>query len=481
MILSNTNGSISDSNSNLDMNRIEENLLEEITVGYRPNIPLEALWQGGELPNITLRRDIEFMSMHPIVMTAMDYYRSGIAGAEFWGGPDQENPDNEKGKPISLDTKVSQFVLAHCERFWQRGVPHIQNRGYQYGWAPGEYIYKEIQGMMVWSHMKCFHPLDGFILTLDYQPIGIRVKGLKNHIPINMHFASESIPAKGSWYAHRPLDNSFYGRTQLVGGWRPWRRLGWRDALEQIIDAATYRAGYKGPVVKHPPGESAPTSQQGIPSTKIDGNNLPRRSNRDVARQMIEWLKAGAGITLSSEQYTQAQGGGPKWDVEFPDHVMDVRPLIEAARYLEDQIMLGIGVPPELVKPGGTGSGYSGRSIPREAFLDGQQKVADAILQMFVEQVIKPLVLWNFGDIPFNVQCKSLLKTQAQDKGADKEAGQEGEQGGQLTNKKQPPNQNAPANTSNPATKPSASSPAMSIESRERTLDIIQRVLNKTR
>ena len=420
-------------NGAVDMNAIADALQEDATVGYRPVMPLESLWLGGsDMPQVTLRRDLEFMQMHPVVLTALEYYKSGIAGAEFWGGPDQANPDNEQGKPISPDPKVSQFVLAHVERFWQRGVPLLQE-GYAYGWAPGEHIYKEVQGMLVWSHMKGFHPNDSYILTLNFQPVGVRVKNIRtapgDMAPkpgqVDLWFASENIPAKACWYAHRPRFNQFYGRSQLIGAWRPWRRLGWRDAVEQVIDAAIYRAGYAGPIVRFPPGSAAPTSQQGVPATRLDGGGLSRRENRDVARQFVEWAKAGAGFALSSESYPQAQGGGKKWDVERQEHVMDVGPLIKAAEYLEDQIMLGIGVPPELVKAGGTGSGYSGRSIPREAFLDGQQKVADAILQMFVEQVLKPLVLWNFGDVPFAVQCKSLLKSQAEDK-----QGEEGQQGG---------------------------------------------------
>ena len=95
-------------------------LQEDVTVGYIPRMPLESMWMAGagDMPQITLRRDIEFMQMHPIVYTALEYYKSGISGAEFWGGPDYLNPDNEKGKPISLDSRVSQFVLAHVERFW---------------------------------------------------------------------------------------------------------------------------------------------------------------------------------------------------------------------------------------------------------------------------------------------------------------------------------------------------------------------------
>lgn len=453
---------------------IAEALQEEATVGYRPVIPLEAMWmRGADMPQITLRRDLEFMQMHPIVSSALDYYKSGIAGAEFWGGPDHNNPDNIKGKPISPDPRVAEFVLAHVERFWQRGVPFLQDGGYPYGWAGGEHIYKEVHGMMVWSHLKDFHPHDTFVLTVKYQPVGIRVKNIREKQPIDLWFASENIPAKAAWYPHRPRFNQFYGQSQLIGAWRPWRRLGWRDAVEQVIDAAIYRAGYKGPVVRHPP-EDMQTAREGIPGTREDARGAPRRSARDVARQLVEWAKAGAGFTLSSAQYPAAQGGGNKWDIEWPDHVMDVRPLIEAARYLEDQIMLGIGVPPELVKAGGTGSGYSGRSIPREAFLDGQQKVADAMLQIFVEQVVKPLVLWNFGDIPFEVSCKPLLSTQTENKQGQPtpplpQPGKDGQQ--------DPNDPSKPPAPDKPPSMPMSLDPAQ----RDRVLSVVRRVLHTSK
>lgn len=392
--------------------RIADILEDEVSVGYRPVMPLESLWLSGtDMPQITLRRDLEFMQMHPTVHISLEYYKSGISSTEFWGGPDHSNPMNDQGKPISPNPKVAEFVLSHAERFWQRGMPLLQDGGYPYGWASGEHIYAEIDGLMTWSHLKDFHPNDSFILTLAHQPIGTRIKNIRGKEPVSLWFAEGAIPAKACWYPHKPRFNQFYGRSQLLGAWRPWRRLGWRDAVEQVIDAAIYRAGYKGPVVRHP-REDMQTAQQGVPATVKDLANNSRRSARDVARQLVEWAKAGAGFTLSSENYPQAMGGGPKWSIEWPEHVMDVRPLIEAAKYLEDQIMIGVGVPPELIKAAGVGSGYSGRMIPRQAFLDGQQKIADVMLQIFVEQVIRPLVLWNFGEVPFSISCKSLIKTQ---------------------------------------------------------------------
>jgi hypothetical protein len=395
----------------VEMNGVAEALQEEATVGYRPHMPLEALWLSGtDMPQITLRRDLEFMRTHPVVCTALDYYSSGIAGAEFQGGPD--------GRPVSKDPRVAEFVMDHVARYWRYGVPVLQEGGYVHGWGSGEHVYEEINGTMSWAYLKGFHPNDTFVLTSEHVPIGVRVRNMIEGPPVDMWMACGSVPAKACWYAHRPRFNQFYGRSQLIGAWRPWRRLGWRDAVEQVIDAAIYRAGYKGPIVRHPP-EDMQTAQQGIPATLKDGQGNPRRNARDVARQLVEWAKAGAGFTLSSAKYPQAQGGGDKWNIEWPEHVMDVTPLINAAKYLEDQIFYGVGVPPELVRAGGTGSGYSGRSIPREAFLTGQQKVADAMLHMFVEQVVRPLVLWNYGSIPFRIECKSLLTSQAEARESD--------------------------------------------------------------
>lgn len=406
----------------MDENEIDPEILEsELTLGYKPTMPLEAMWLSGtDMPQITLRRDIEFMQMHPIVIVALEYYKSGITSAEFWGGPNLLDKSDLLGEPVSLDDRVTSFVLSTVEKLWRECVPQLQNGGYPYGWAAGEHVYQEKDGFLTWSYAKDFHPNDAFVLTADYEPVGVRIKNMRNRPPVDLWFACGAVPAKACWYAHRARFGHVYGRSQLLGAWRPWRRLGWRDGVEQVIDAAIYRGGYCGPIVKHPM-EDAQTARSGIPATQLDGANHARRSARDVARQMVEWAKAGAGFTMPSAMYPQTMGGGPKWEIVWPTQVMDVTPLVEAARYVEDQIFYGVGVPPELIRASGTGSGYSGRNIPREAFLYSQQHVADGMLKMFVREVVKPLVLLNFGDVPFQVMCKSLLQTQVKDKTAQKD------------------------------------------------------------
>jgi len=471
-------------NGDVNINNVADILEEEVTVGYRPVMPLESLWlSGADMPQITLRRDLEFMQMHPVVMTALEYYKSGIYGAEFWGGPDHINKDNLEGKPISTNSQVADFVLSHVEKFWQNGMPLLQE-GYAYGWSAGEHIYKEAAGYMTWSRLKDFHPNDSFILSLGYNPIGVRVKNIRDKQPVDLWYASGAIPAKACWYPHRPRFNSHYGRSQLMGAWRPWRRLGWRDAVEQVIDAAVYRAGYRGPIVRHPM-EDMQTAKTGIPATQPDSAGNPRRNARDVARQLVEWAKAGAGFTLSSAKYSPAMGGGDKWSIEWPEHVMDVRPLIEAAKYLEEQIMLGVGVPPELVRAAGTGTGYSGRSIPREAFLERQQVVAEAMLKLFIDQVVRPLVLWNFGDIPFNICCRSLLTSQAEAKQGGMQPGgpinfnrsDAAKRAWRLRKINQPPQEQQPTQT--PRVNQTSPMPAMSLEANEKVLQIVRNVLSR--
>jgi hypothetical protein len=118
-------------------------------------------------------------------------------------------------------------------------MPLLQEGGYPYGWAAGEHIYKEVNGLMVWSHLKDFHPNDAFILTLDYHPVGVRIKNIREKQPVDLWFASGAVPAKAAWYPHRPRFNQFYGRSQLIGAWLPWRMLGWRDGIDQVVNAAT--------------------------------------------------------------------------------------------------------------------------------------------------------------------------------------------------------------------------------------------------
>jgi hypothetical protein len=379
----------------------EHTVLEELltqgplTSGYRATLPLWALYSSSEMPQIYLYRDIELMLIHPIVRNVLEYYKGGISMVEFEGSA--ETPE------------VEEFVLEQGARYWDRGIVKLQG-GYEYGWMGCECLYTDDEGPLRWDDFVQFSPRDVFLLTQDYEPVGVRVKQVRSKGQVDLWLGNETIPGKAIWYAHNPRYNSFYGQSQLMGAWRPWRRLAWKDAAETVVDTGVYRFAYAGPVVRYPE-EDLQVAASNIPATSLDSQGRPRRYARDLARQIAEWLKAGAGVGMPSTKYAVEMGGGDKWAMELPKSTLDVQGLIAYVQYLSDQISYGIGVPPELLDSGETGSGYSGRAIPMEAFLAGQQRIADNLLNLFIRNVLKPLVRWNFGPVKWDLKLRPLLET----------------------------------------------------------------------
>lgn len=430
-----------------DRDELERKLLSDpLTEGYRPTLPLWQIYSANAIPQFFLLRDIELMMTHPIVRTALDYFKGGIAGAEFWGGPKPGHSAQDEGKPVSEDPAVAEFVLDQCRRFWDRGVPKVQG-GYEYGWIGLELTYAEENGRLTWTDFVQFSPRDVFLLTVNNRPVGIRVKNIvAPDVPkedagqgsVDLWTSSPDIPAKGIWYAHNPRYSAFYGQSQLLGAWRPWRRLGWQDGAEMVADGGIYRFAYCGPIVKYPDEDyQAPP---GTPNTTMDSQGRARRFARDMARMMAEQGKAGAGVGVPSTQYPPEQGGGDKWGFEYPKSGLNVEHIVLYIKYLIDQVRFGVGVPPELFEASEGGSGYSGRSIPLEGFMLQQQRLADALLLLFVKEVLGPLVRWNFGPVPFNVEVKSLLETKRRAQMGKQPAGQQPGQTGTngLMNPSQP-------------------------------------------
>ncbi len=455
-----TNGQVPTQPPDADRAHWEEILSQPLTEGYKPTVPFWALYSTDAIPQFYLLRDIEIMMTHPVVRNALDYFKGGISGAEFWGG---EAPDgNPMGKPITDDPIVEAFVKDQCQRYWDRGVPKIQG-GYEYGWIGCEALYVNDGDGLRWDDFYQFSPRDTYLLTQDNRPIGVRVKNIhtspadaevksiagefRGKGTRDLWLASDDIPAKGVWYAHCPRYHRWYGQSQLLGAWRPWRRLAWKDGAETVTDGGIYRFAYAGPVVGYP--EEDLQAPLGSVATTPDSQGRPRRYARDFARQVAEWFKAGAGVGLPTTKYPADLGGGDKWTFEIPKSTLNISGLIEYVKYLIDQIRFGVGVPPELFEASETGSGYSGRAIPIEGFMLLQQRLADALLELFVRQILRPLVKWRFGEhVRFEVKVKNLIQSKM------KMSGKTEGQGGMPGMTQQGPGANLPPGGGGPAPLP---------------------------
>lgn len=386
---------IEEKNGTVQEDNIDEKLMSPFTDGYRPSTPPAQFYNADGTPQFYILRDLQVMLTHPHVGMTLEYFKSGIAGAEFEGTCNNE----EAGK----------FAIDQVRRFWDRGMPKLQN-AYDWGWCGGENMYEESNGRLEWEDLADFHPRDTFLLTQSHTPVGIRVKNIPSG-PVDLWFADRDIPAKGLWYAHNAKFGTKHGQSQCHLAWRPWRRLASMDAAETVTDTAIYRFGFSGPVMRYP-SESykQPTTGAG------GGPPLPLGTQyqyaRDAARQFCEWAKAGASVALPSDKYPAEKGGDFKWILDWPDHTINVDGLLNYVQYLKKEISYGIGVPPELIEASETGSGYSGRAIPMEAFYMCQQKIADCLARLFVQQVLKPLIWRNYGEgVVFDIKVKNLLQT----------------------------------------------------------------------
>lgn len=398
--------------------RIEDALLsdgEPLTLGYKPTLPFN-LFSSPYSASVTwmVLWDIEAMLTHPVVTLALQNFRGAIANAEF-----EVKANNQQ---------VADFALEQVESLWgsTNGLAIVQ-LGYEYGWQAAEVMYRQERHKLHFDKLISFHARDSSPLTRNRRYVGIRVRngthttgGLAGD---GIHADSKSgigaklelwgprktpacdaekcdIPAKGFWYAHNPKHHRWWGRTQLHGAWHPWRRLAGPSGAENTTDMGVYRFAFKGPVVRYP------------------GRDMPRpasgggyESARDRAREFAESAKAGVSVALPSDR---DKDGNYLWDAEWPDHTLNVDSLVNYLEYLKKEIAAGIGVPPELIEASDVGSGYSGRAIPMESFLMSQQRIADAIVATFVEQVLDPLLLWNFGRTAWaKVRVKSLLATKS--------------------------------------------------------------------
>jgi hypothetical protein len=362
-------------------------LTDEVTGGYRPSSMTPAGHDGAAAtpPLARMLQDVPAMESHPRVTSALEYYQSGIANAEF----EIEDASSDE---------VGAFALAEVKRFWTRCLTDAQ-LAYRWGRLGAEAVYSDADGPLSIDRLQPFAGPDARVLLHRGELWGVRVRGARRNFDLGG--AAPDMPAKGFWLAHNRRYNRWYGFPQLYPAWRPWRRLAGRDMAEEIIDGGVFRFAFAPPIGRYPLSETTPNSAWGRGARPL--------TNRDHMRNLLEEIRHGMTVGLAS---TRDQYGHYEWDIEFPTSALDVSGLLKYADGLEKAISLGIGVPPELLEASEVGSGYSGRAIPLEAFMVRMQILANAMFEAWWTQIGRPLLWWNFGpEASARLKVADLLKS----------------------------------------------------------------------
>ena len=350
--------------------QVEDTLTENVTSGYKPRLPVYR-FREGEFSLWDFYWDIESMLKHDMILTPLANVQAPIQHmeVEFAGS----------------STRVVKSCLDEWQKFLECHVPTIQQDADPYGWMGAEIIYGYEQGRMTVDDIQDYHPRDVQPLVKDGKVHGVQVKNVPGGAK-NLAGSRRGLPAKGFWYPRKPKYGMRYGQAAIETAWKPWRRATARDGMEEVMDLACYRYAVGYMIGYAPAEDTTALNQPAAGGAKI--------SAIQRMLEMIENLKAGAGIVLPSTVFPTGQS---KYSLDFKTPEMRLEELLTMYEALYKQCSKAIGFPPELLEASETGSGYSGRLIPLQAFLYRLQGICVGLFRAYWKQIGKPLMYWNFG------------------------------------------------------------------------------------
>lgn len=340
-------------------------------------------------------RDVESMRRDAQVSLCIGYRKAPVHTAEF---------DYAANSPA-----VKKFIEETTKRFWRKSLP-VALESVDYGYCGSEALYKLDSSGPSFDKLKPLLPWDVRPYTKAGQLDSVRVMSAgsrgqqgkqRSQGLVELKAATPKVPAKGVWFVHNQssgMYNQWFGLSEYAPAWNPWRWKTMPDGAQDIIGKWYYRFAYSGMTIKHP------NTSYRDPTT---GAEIPAQ---DYARQIGEWAKTGANFTLPSDtdgdghalweivNYAKVEGDGGKNVIDYVNAYLDV------------QIQRGLNIPDELITHQGNTGGYSRSQISLTAFLVYCEQILHAILEAFVDQILRPLVFLRFGPrAKFTVTPKPLV------------------------------------------------------------------------
>lgn len=321
---------------------------------------------------------------------------------------------------------LAQFIIRQLDRFWE-GSAVKALRAIEWGYSGSEAVYRIKHGLMEFDYLKPLFPYDVRVLCAGGKKVGMRLR--RNFHRNTSHVTTSSPGAnpitlwgpKSFWHIHMREEQAWYGVSRLQFCYPPWfdkyKSGGSVDGLSLFF----FKYALQGSRIYFPPHtQKTPDGQMIDPEAKAS----------EIANQIR------SGGTLCIPNMYDANGNR-MWEVEEAKAPATGEELIKYQDLLDRYIFQGLGIPTELIEAGASGSGYAGRRVPAQAFYGMLQELADALLWDFDEQIIHPLVWFNFGRSAaedYSLRSRALLSG-GESEGGGQTAGQQsiGPTGGGLS------------------------------------------------
>lgn len=298
-----------------------------------------------------------------------------LANSRFW-------VRDGYSKSEESPSEVKQFIVDQINCWWAKSVIK-QLTAMEWGYSVHESFYAFRNGMWHFSHLRKFNPIDCHPLIKDGELVGAYIAPSRNSYreSFNKNTAIYIGIPKLLWHVQGRQWDEYFGRSRLASAYRPWLEKEGEGGATEIRELYFYKHSFQGEIMYYPAGSS------------IDSNGK-ETSNRDLAREFVEKKKAGGSITLPGDR---DEHGQRRWELESMEGGKNAADVLAYPEQLKDDIAEGVGVPKELIEAAETGSGYSGRRIPKDAFCGMLSDPLMWLVNDFDEQSLRHLVKKNFG------------------------------------------------------------------------------------
>lgn len=297
--------------------------------------------------------------------------------------------------------EVEKFVDATIHDIWDSAVSVACGTTEAFGHFGAEVVYEERQGRLWFSNLLDFGLWDSRPLIADGKICGVQVdRGYG--IPGSLQLWG----MKGFWFHAGGANRNVYGESSLSSAFDPWLDLYMPFGLFASQRLWYTRNPFSSGIMKYPEGITELFDDDGNP-TGI------QRPNVSLAREMSANMLAGAVINIPSER---DEKGSPYWEWVPPAANSAPTDMMDVIQEKKRDIWRGMGIQDEIVVASQTGSGFSGRQIPLEAFLKDRERMRNRFWRAMESQVVRPLVRKNFGlAADFKVEFKKLYEQQQGD------------------------------------------------------------------
>lgn len=288
-------------------------------------------------------------------------------------------------KVRARDPRVARFVDTQCRRVWRKALGQI-TRMFEPGFAAGETVYRRDRGLAAFDRLIDVHFRDAE--PLEYSRG--RGRGLLAGVRVN-HARDEGdgqVDLRAPWAfwcANEAEYGNLYGQSRLRGAFPAWREKRGKHGAVDSRKLYHHKCAFTGGSIRYPPG----MTDMGDETT---GPILV--SNQDIAAEIMEKFENGGILILPNVR--DKTTGEYLWQFEAGKYGGDAAGLLEYPRELDREILIGLGIPPEIVSAEVVG-GWAGRSVPLLVFLASLDESVHTILEAVERHILHHLVWCNFG------------------------------------------------------------------------------------